>query len=247
MVEPALVLVVADDFGSWPEKTDAIVAALESGFVTAASIMPNFPDFERACALAESKGLRDRVGAHLTLTEGTPLTEAMRSSQSFSDSEGNFADRQHAAPIFHLSSHEQRLVAAELRAQTHRMRLNGFELCHLDSHQHVHVQPAMLGIFIALAHELGVPRLRLAPNLMPEQTRRYRAYSWLANRRIRWQGLAGTHFVANLPDYLALPSERRPTERLELYVHPKLVDGRIEDQDIPGAALEPLLSPLLAG
>jgi predicted glycoside hydrolase/deacetylase ChbG (UPF0249 family) len=207
--------------------------------------MANFPDFERACSLVEAKGLRSRVGAHLTLTEGAPLTEAMRSSQSFCDSEGNFADRQHAPPIFHLSSHEQRLVATELRAQTHRMRLNGLELGHLDSHQHVHVQPATLGIFIALAHELGVPRLRLAPNLMPATTRRYQAYSWLANRRIRRHGLAGSRYVARLTDYLALPLERRPTERVELYVHPKLVDGRIEDQDTPGASLEATLSPIL--
>lgn len=237
-------LVVADDLGSWPQKTDAIIDALERDLVTAAGIMANFEDFERACSLLEAKGLRSRVGAHLVLTDGAPLTEAMRRSRRFCDSDGRFVGEHATWPLLHLDSHERRLVKSELQAQIEAMRRNGLPVAHLDSHEHVHVQPAIARIVIALALELDVPRVRSAPNLRSHPTRRYQLYGRLLNRWISRRGLATTRYVGSVTDYLGLAPERRPSSDLELYLHPILVDGRLEDDDAAGEALEQRLGQI---
>ena len=68
-------IVIADDFGLSEEVNAAIVEAFDRGLLTGASIIANMPAFEEACELAAEHGFQDRVGTHLNLTEGTPLTE----------------------------------------------------------------------------------------------------------------------------------------------------------------------------
>jgi len=240
-------LIVADDLGSWPRKTDAIVSALESGMITSASIMANFADFERACALVSDKGLENRVGAHLVLTEGVPLTARIRRSSRFCDDDGLFRGDLDTRRVLHLGSRERELVAGELRAQCQKMRDNGLPIAHLDSHHHVHIQPAISTIVSRLALELEVPHVRLAPNVMRRASLRYRVYSSYHNRRLRRHGLAATRYTGSLREVLALAPEDRPTDDFELIVHPILVNGEIEDQAVPGKLLRDLISTCLGG
>ena len=235
-------LIVADDLGSWPRKTDAIVAALESELITSASVMANFDDFERACALVSEHDVGNRVGAHLVLTEGVPLTTRMRRSSRFCDGEGRFRGQSALRRLLRLSSDERGLVAGELRAQTDRMRDHGLTIAHLDSHHHVHIQPALSPIVIHLARELAVPRVRLAPNV-GRTSLQYQAYSRLHNVRLRRQGLAATRYAGSLTDFLALAPSKRPLDDYELIVHPvSMVTGEIEDDDVPGELLSELLA-----
>ena len=235
-------LIVADDLGSWPRKTDAIVAALESELITSASLMANFDDFERACALVSERDLGSRVGAHLVLTEGTPLTTAIRRSSRFCDGEGRFRDQSGLRRLLRLSSNERGLVAAEVRAQTNRMRDSGLTIAHLDSHHHVHIQPALSPIVIRLARELGVPRVRLALNVGGSSLQS-RAYSRLHNARLRRHHLAATRYAGGLKDFLALAPSKRPVDDYELIVHPvATATGQIEDEDVPGKPLDELLA-----
>ena len=236
--------IVADDLGSEPPKTDAILDAIERGLVHAASIMATFGDFERARTLAVERGLQNRVGAHLVLTDGDPLTDAMRRSRLFCDGDGRFVSRSGARPLLRLDRDERRLVAGELRAQFEAMQHSGLPVAHVDSHEHVHVQPAIARIVIALARELRVPRIRAAPNLRPVTTR-YRASAWLLQRSARRSGLETTRHIGSVTHYLALAPERRPTTDLEVYVHPILAGGRLEDDDSPGQSLEERLEPVI--
>ena len=76
------VIVTADDFGLDPEVNEAIVNGVAAGFVSNVSLLVNFPSFGEACELARQHGFADRLGLHFNLTEGRPLTDAMRRSSA---------------------------------------------------------------------------------------------------------------------------------------------------------------------
>jgi predicted glycoside hydrolase/deacetylase ChbG (UPF0249 family) len=233
-------LIVADDLGSAPYKTDAILATLESGLITHASMMSTSNDFDRACALVHDRGIGNRIGVHLSLSEGTPLTDGVRQT-AFCDAEGRFQRLPGSGRLMRLGAHRD-VVARELHAQAVRILDSGLMLAHVDSHHHVHIQPAISLLVVRIARELGVPRVRLAPNMRRSARFGYRLYARAHNRRLRRLGLATTRYVGSLPQFLRLAGTIGPAGDYELVVHPVLGEnGQIEDQDRPGESLAALL------
>jgi len=53
-------------------------------------------------------------------------------------------------------------IRAELKEQIERIRGEGLEITHLDSHEHVHVFPGILEVVSELAREYGIPYVRSA-------------------------------------------------------------------------------------
>jgi predicted glycoside hydrolase/deacetylase ChbG (UPF0249 family) len=230
------VLVVADDFGSWPLKTNAIFEAFDAGLITASSAMATFPDFERAGALAVESEHADALGVHLVLTDGVPLTDAMRRWPAFCDSDGLFHGRPASHHLIWLSPHGRRIVADEMRAQIVRLRSVGLRLAHLDSHHHIHTAFSLTPIAIALAREFRIGRVRLAPNVgIGRKTRR----PWIARQHasVRRAGLSEIEHTASLRGLTRTGAATLDGARLELFVHPVLHNGRLEDEAIPGLPL----------
>ena len=151
-------IVNADDFGLTPGVDRGIAAAVAAGTVTSVSVMANLAE---PAAVARLAALRPGVslGAHLNLTTGRPLTPA-GDLPSLVDGEGNF----HSLAVLTRRSLVRRTrraeVARELGAQIARLRDIGVAIDHLDSHEHVHLLPGVLGEVIRLAHRFGVPRMR---------------------------------------------------------------------------------------
>jgi hypothetical protein len=71
-------IINADDFGLSTSVNRAVVASLQASLCSSTTIMANQPAFLEACQLAHDHRLFDRVGVHLVLTEGSPLTEAIK-------------------------------------------------------------------------------------------------------------------------------------------------------------------------
>ncbi len=182
-------IVVADDLGEAEGTNRAIIQALGEGLVTAASMMGNGAGFDEAAELAHAHGLGDRIGVHLVLTEGVPLTDAIRRLPRLCDAEGRFRLWRGRERAFHLPSAERVAVVAELRAQVDRVRGAGLAASHLDSHHHVHTEPGIAGVVIALAREQGVQRVRLARNCGTGIGPANRAWKSLLNSRLRRAGL----------------------------------------------------------
>ena len=226
-------IVIADDFGLSEEVNAAIVEAFDRGLLTGASIIANMPAFEEACELAAEHGFQDRVGTHLNLTEGTPLTEPIKSYSRFSDGQGRFRYWRHADYAFRLNRAEWAAVRGELRAQIMRCRENGIPVSHLDSHNHVHNKRAIGRILISLALELEIPRVRLAHNCGSHTHLAARAYhTWFVNRSLRRMGLAGTRWYGGTEDYRHLERSGVPAESLksfELSTHPGFENGVLVD------------------
>jgi predicted glycoside hydrolase/deacetylase ChbG (UPF0249 family) len=240
-------LIVADDLGAEPQKTDAIVASLEQGVVSWASAMATGSDFERACALLRERGLEERIGAHLVLTHGEPLTDEMRASTRFCDADGLFTGGPRTRRLLRMHGDERSVLERELRAQLQRIVDAGLRVPHIDSHHHVHIQPALSPVIVFLAREFEVRRVRLAPNMSRHAGAGYRLYSWLHNHRLRRLGLATTHYVGSPSEFRRSPPSVGGADDFELVVHPILSEsGAIEDHDAPGLSLETLLRSCFA-
>lgn len=243
-------IVVADDFGFSDEINAAIIEAFERGLITHASIIANTPAFAEACKLARERGLLGRLGTHLNLTEGIPLTDPMKACRRFCDDQGRFRYWRKDDHAFRISRDEHNAVTAELRAQILRCRMSGIQPTHLDSHNHVHNKRAIGKIAVSLALELDVPRVRLAHNCGAHASFANRLYkAWFVNRGLQRAGLAGTRWYGGTDDFLHLKQSGAPTESLEsfeLNTHPAYRNGVLVDWIVqPHRPLEDLLAEIV--
>lgn len=232
-------IVVADDLGAGDAVDEAILEALGGGVVDAASILANGAGFERT--VAEAARYPGRIGVHLVLTEGVPLTDAIRTLPRFCDREGCYRLWRGAERAFRLGGEERAVVTAELRAQVQRARDAGIAVAHLDSHHHVHTEAGIAPIVISLARELGVPRVRLARNCGSGMGPANRAWKSILNGRLRLAGLAGTRWFGDVDDYHELRARRGAVDSFELMVHPVRSDEAVVDADHQDTPLGTLL------
>src|SRR5262249_28737533 len=105
------IIVTADDFGMSTEINRAIALAWEQRLISRTSIMANMAGFPAACELVERYELHRAVGLHLNLSEGWPLTDAMRRCRRFCGPSGAFNPRR---TIAFLSRADARVVEGEL-------------------------------------------------------------------------------------------------------------------------------------
>jgi len=232
-------LVVADDLGGDPETSAAILEALSAGLVTHASLMATGDAFEDAVARVAAAGVADRIGVHLVLTEGSPLTDPIAACRRFCDADGRFVLWRGTTHVWRLEPAERRAVVAELDAQIARVRSAGIAPSHLDSHHHVHTEWALGAVTIELARRHGVPRVRLARNRGAGLGPSNRLYKAAFNARLRRSGLAGTRWFGNVADCAGAAGSA------EVMVHPlRSADGSIVDAERPDVSLSELLGSL---
>ena len=67
-------MINGDDFGMTESCTKAICLALKKGLITHTTMLANGACFEAAVTLAHEQGIIDKIGWHIDLTEGKPLT-----------------------------------------------------------------------------------------------------------------------------------------------------------------------------
>jgi len=215
------IIVTADDFGLDAVSNAAIIDVLTSGVVSHTSIIANLAAFDEACDLARVGGVVDRVGLHLNLTQGTPLTEAMRRSGAFCV-DGEFAPPSRWKGLVPLTASARRVLADEVRAQIAKARSHGLPLTHLDSHNEIHIEPNVAATVAAIATEAGITRLRPARNCGERRGslrlvlhRRYNA--WLKRR-----GLMQVRYFGTIDDLLWLARRQGSASMMsvEVMTHP---------------------------
>ncbi len=144
-------IINADDLGLTPGCNQGIIKALTQGIVTDTTLLVNTDFTQDAVKQLKQQGI-NKVGLHLNLTFGVPLTPVAE-VPSLVDEKGRFRRKVAEAVTFMKPSEIKR----ELSAQVEEFQATGLGLTHLDSHHHVHTYPEVLGIAIDLARELGVP------------------------------------------------------------------------------------------
>jgi chitin disaccharide deacetylase len=208
----------ADDFGLTPSVNRAIVQAFQSNLITSASIMANMPSFEEACALAVKNNLNGKIGVHLNLVEGLPITEGIKRLPRFCDEKGCFLGKK--SRVLTLTSREKDTVEQELDAQIRKSIETGIFPVHLDSHHCYHRAWPICSIVIKLARKYGIDSVRIERNCGPHRHPVHKLYHFLFNSRLRILGLARSRFFGSVDDMFY--DKDRSLEDIEIMVHPGL-------------------------
>jgi predicted glycoside hydrolase/deacetylase ChbG (UPF0249 family) len=156
----------ADDYGLSPAVSRGILEAMRTGVVRSTTVMANFATGEEVdklkTALAEDAGSSQpaglTAGAHLNLSTGPPLTSDYPGLLLRDGPAGQrWFDKQRAlAPGTWTDRDLVVFAAVEWAAQLALLREGSLPLSHLDSHHHIHLQPALFPIALDLAQQHGL-------------------------------------------------------------------------------------------
>jgi predicted glycoside hydrolase/deacetylase ChbG (UPF0249 family) len=174
----------ADDFGLCASINAGVIASHRRGLVRSTSLICTGDAFEEAAAYAAENSSLD-TGLHLSLVDGTPVSDP-RDVPTLVRNDGRF-HCSYASFLAHYLSGKIDLadVEREFRAQLRKATNAGLHISHLDSHQHLHVLPAILNIAIRLANENGIPTIR-----HPDESGAVsRFFTWRLKRAVQALGL----------------------------------------------------------
>ena len=151
-------IVNADDYGYFGSVTRGILDGAREGLITAAGILANSPDLDAHLQQAAAVDSLD-CGVHLNLSYGEPLSDPIR--RELRPWGGRFPGKFRAAAAVLARRLTLAAVETEWRAQIQRCHDGGVRLWFLNSHEHVHMLPALFGVASRLAAEFAIPHIRL--------------------------------------------------------------------------------------
>ena len=221
-------IINADDFGISKAVNYAVMAAMDSNICTDTTLLVNFEESENAANLAISMNRADRVGIHLNLTEGFPLSAKIRNEPRFCSQEGLFHTNKNKR-IVQLSASEKVAVREELRAQIALCRKFGIPISHADSHNHIHEEPGLALLIMDLLKVEQIPYLRPANNI-GETSVVNKLYRNFYNVILNFKALAWVNYFGSLKDLINSQSELKVNSNVEIMIHPGvIVDNQILD------------------
>lgn len=151
-------IINADDFGMSREVNEGIKKGIKAGMITSVSVMVNMPHFDEAISyLKKNPGVS--VGLHFNITEGSPLSTKNKVSTLIREG-GNFF--YWPVLIFNLLFRKAYVqeIETELTAQYQKLKSQGIQISHIDSHHHIHLYPQIFQVFTRFAQKNKVNALR---------------------------------------------------------------------------------------
>lgn len=155
--QPAYLIVNADDYGYFNCVTRGILDSVRNGIVTATGLFANAEHFDKHVSWLQDFQELD-LGVHLNLTERAPLTSGMQ--KKLAKWNGRFPDKFTMAKTVMTGFLKTENVLAEWRAQIERCLEKGLILRFLNSHEHIHMLPALFQVTKALAKEYNIVHVR---------------------------------------------------------------------------------------
>lgn len=161
------VVVNADDLGMSTAINREILAGLEAGWLSDASVLATGPAFGeiRPFLLGRSLGFHADLSEYPTIRGELPARSGLD---------------------YRLGDHDA--LVAELSAQCERLLDAGMFISHADSHQHLHYQKYVGAALLATARRFDIPFIRRVSNVPPVGLRR-RARAELSARTARILGV----------------------------------------------------------
>jgi predicted glycoside hydrolase/deacetylase ChbG (UPF0249 family) len=153
-------IINADDFGLSPSVNDAIVQVWKCGNLTSTTMMVNMPGTTHAVETAKKNSALS-VGLHFCITEGTALSGA----STLTDERGNFHTRMELLKKIFRRQVKSEDVFNEFILQLGKFRDFGLSLSHIDSHQHIHMNPFVFGSILPAINEQKFPLRLVYPSI----------------------------------------------------------------------------------
>lgn len=222
----------ADDFGYSARVNEAIVACFNKKIVNRTTVMVNMPSSESARFLAKENGFLDRVGLHITLTEGQPILETTRTS-FLCDNTGYFTKEiRKRKYLFFLTPAQKQIVVSEVEAQIQRYVSDGYTLMHADSHQHVHTNPSVYFAIRPLLKKHGFKSVRISRNLFSSVGRSVlkELYKRLFNTIVKRDFNRKNCFMGAISEYEVAKNLVLKGGNVEIMVHPDYCNGTLVDK-----------------
>ena len=208
-------IVNADDFGLSPGVNYGIVDAFKLGIVRSTTMMVGMSGEAHAVELAKANpGLK--VGVHLRLTAGTPVSTNLK---TLTTSSGQFLDQSSYYASGALCPEE---IEQEFRAQIEHFIALGLTPTHLDSHHHCYGHPKALPVVKRLSEEYGIPyRTVNAAEITETGTHTYRFTD-------RFYGDTSIQMLMDIVDEELATRGHRAI--LEVMCHPAYIDPELIQQ-----------------
>ena len=219
-------IINADDFGMDAEVNRAVIDSFHQGLCSSTTLMANLSGFEDACQSCHDHKLVTRIGLHLNLGEGAPLTDGIRKQPRFCDADGRFS-LSSAQRTWFMSDAEKHALADEIRAQIARCRGMRIPLTHVDSHRHLHVQWGILNVLLAVARQERVPYVRIPRNCGSGIRTMKAIYKRAVIRRIAAFKMQRTKHFGSIADYLWLRDAGGAHGSMEIMVHPRYLNSGV--------------------
>ena len=218
-------VVNADDFGYSKTVTLAICEAFEKGLIDRTTMMSGMPYARKAMELAAEKGFAGKVGLHINLTSGKPLTEEIAKDPVMCGKNGEFsADfARNIRTRFFLPKATRDNVEKELRTQFEMYGQLGGTLWHIDSHHHVHTDPSVWLILKKVMRDYPVTSVRLGRNMYQGGNPLLHIYKAILNRSIRKRCMGHPKYFGSATDYREFIKTHPDVSKhsdVEVMVHP---------------------------
>jgi len=152
-------IVTADDFGLTQSINEGIMKACREGIVTSVSVLPTGEAFDDAIRSAKAAGIKS-VGAHLALTETTPVTDPRKIPTLVAKDNRFYKDYLRFFLKLFSKKIDYDQAYIELKGQLDKLMDAGIPVTNLNSHEHIHMMPDILKIFVRLAKEYNIPSIR---------------------------------------------------------------------------------------
>jgi predicted glycoside hydrolase/deacetylase ChbG (UPF0249 family) len=154
-------IVNADDLGESEETNAQTFELIERGIVSSTTVLTNGHAFEDAVRRIKAVGPPLSVGVHLNAYEFPPVGNGEGLGPLIGP-DGAMNGRILDTPV---DGSLRAGIAREWIAQVDRLRAQGVEVSHLDSHLHTHTLPALFPALKAVQRHCGVRRVRITKNL----------------------------------------------------------------------------------
>ena len=145
-------IVNADDFGLTKEISDVIVNIFLLGNISSTSLMVNTPGTTHAIELAK-RYPKLGVGLHFNLTEGKSISGI----SSITNLEGMFLGKLPLNLGVYSMAVKLSDIRLELISQYEYLINSGISISHIDSHQHMHMNPKIFKIVADFAKDQNIP------------------------------------------------------------------------------------------
>jgi predicted glycoside hydrolase/deacetylase ChbG (UPF0249 family) len=162
--EGARLIVNADDYGYFRCVSKGILQSVTRGIVTATGVFANTTHFAEHAAWLRDCDRLD-VGVHLNLTAGVPLTNGLR--ERLARSSGRFTGKFSMARGIVTGAIRVEDVRLEWAAQIERCLASGLKPQFVNSHEHMHMLPALFSMTHSLAREYGIAHVRFPTSDLP--------------------------------------------------------------------------------
>ena len=151
-----IIIITADDYGMSAAVNKAIDEGIDCGIITSTNVMTNMPFYKDAIRLKETNA---SVGIHWCLTCGYPVLPK-EDIKSIVQENGEFYSYNDFRARFRQGQINHDDIVRELRAQ-HELfcELMG-EPHYWNTHENCHVDFKIFQLFVQVAHELNIRKMR---------------------------------------------------------------------------------------